>query len=97
MDDRKLLEVGWRKEFEDLGEDGVRHQLFRGRFQANQPKEGFAFGWLQEKQKERDREKAHRRNLVLMFALGLFGVPLIAYFGFSYFGEGEFWALSKPP
>ncbi len=49
MDDRKALERKWRKEFDELGEEGVREKLFRGTFLANQRKEAFAYRWLGEK------------------------------------------------
>jgi hypothetical protein len=89
MEDRDEVEVTWRKEFDELGESGVRHEFFKGTFVGNQRKEGFAYRWLGEKRKEQQRIKAgrnHRIGLVAAFIL-LCLVGLIA--GVLVFGFGE--------
>ncbi len=54
MVDRNPVELKWRREFDELGEEGVREKLFRGTIQTNQRKEGFACRWLGEKRKEQE-------------------------------------------
>jgi hypothetical protein len=89
MDDRDEIELAWRKEFDELGEEGVREKLFRGTIQNDQRKEGFAYRWLGEKRKEQQRIKAgrnHQIGLVAVFIL-LCLVGLVA--GILVFGFGE--------
>jgi hypothetical protein len=64
MDDHKEIELTWRKEFDESGEEGVREKLFRGTFLANQRKEAFAFRWLGEKGEAEERTNRRRwRNI----------------------------------
>ena len=70
MDDREEIEIKWREEFDELGEEGVREKLFRGTIQTNQRKEGFAYRWLGEKRKEQE-EKNSKGGEVFQVALGI--------------------------
>ena len=88
MVDREEIELIWRKEFDELGESGVREEFFKGTFQANQRKEGFAYRWLGEKGKKQQREEARRNQrfrLVVFFSLLCFvvlaAVALVLGFG----------------
>ncbi len=74
----------WRKEFDEMGEAGVREELFRGAFQANQRKEGFACRWLEEKRKEQEKEKHDRKQWIVFILLAILGLLAAA-------GLGEFW------
>jgi len=56
MVDRNPVELKWRREFDELGEEGVREKLFRGTIQTNQRKEGFAYRWLGEKRQEQEEK-----------------------------------------
>ena len=89
MVDRDPIELKWRKEFDAMGEAGVREEFFKGTFQASQRKEASAYRWLGERRKEQQRIKAgrnHRIGLVAAFIL-LCLVGLIA--GVLVFGFGE--------
>ncbi len=60
MVDRESVELAWRKEFDDLGEEGVRHEFFKSAYLSDQRKEGFAYRWLGEKRKVQERGNADR-------------------------------------
>jgi hypothetical protein len=77
MNDRDEIEVIWRNEFDELGEEGVREKLFRGTFLANQRKEAFAFRWLGEKGKAEERTN-RRRGRYIRAVLGILVILLIA-------------------
>ncbi len=68
MDDREEIELIWRNEFDELGEAGVRHEFFKGIFQANQRKEAFACRWLDERRKEQQEKEAGRNRRVGLMA-----------------------------
>jgi hypothetical protein len=68
MNDREEIELAWRKEFDELGEEGVRHEFFKSAYISDQRKEGFAYRWLGEKRKEQER-----RNSGLSIRIGLVG------------------------
>lgn len=91
MDTRDEIEGTWRKEFDELGETGVRHEFFKGTFQANQRKEAFAYRWLAQKRKEQQREEADRKQriklVVLIILLCLVGLVS----GVLVFGFGAIW------
>ena len=68
MVDRDPIDLTWRKEFDELGESGVRHEFFKGAFQANQRKEAFACRWLEERRKVQLRKEAGRNRRVGLVA-----------------------------
>jgi len=85
MNDRDEIEVTWRKEFDELGEEGVREKLFRGAIQANQRKEGFAYRWLGEKRKaqertNRRRDRNIRGSLIILVVLAIAGAIALSWF-----------------
>jgi hypothetical protein len=85
MDDREEIELTWRKEFDELGEAGVRHEFFKSAYLSNQRKEGFAYRWLGEKRKAQEKMNRRReRNIwvVLNIFVGLViaGVIVINWF-----------------
>ena len=64
MGDREEIETAWRKEFDDLGESGVRYEFFKSAYLSDQRKEGFAYRWLGEKRKAEERtDKTRWRNI----------------------------------
>ncbi len=75
--DREEIELAWRKEFDELGETGVRHEFFKSAYLSNQRKEGFAYRWLGEKRKAEERTNRRRwRNIRV--ALKILVVSVIA-------------------
>ena len=55
----------------------MRHEFFKGVFQANQRKEGFACRWLDERRKEQEKpDRARWRNIWVV--LNIFVVLVIA-------------------
>ena len=77
MEDREEIETKWRKEFDELGEEGVREKLFRGTIQIDQRKEGFAYRWLGEKRKAQEKTNKKRWKNIRI-ALKIFVVIVIA-------------------
>ena len=77
MDDREEVELTWRKEFDELGEDGVRHEFFKGTFRANQRKEGFACRWLDETRRVQEKKNS-RQGRNIRIALGFLVIFVIA-------------------
>ncbi len=79
MEGRESVELKWREEFDDLGEEGVREKLFRGIIQTNQRKEGFAYRWLEEKRQEQEKRKTDRKHrIILALALTIIGAVILA-------------------
>ncbi len=62
--DREEIELAWRKEFDELGETGVRHEFFKSAYSSNQRKEGFAYRWLGEKRKEQEKTDRTRWRII---------------------------------
>ncbi len=89
MDDRKALERKWRKEFDELGEEGVREKLFRGTFLANQRKEAFAYRWLGERRKEQQRKEAGRKHRIRLVVVFILLVLVLSAAGALFFGFDE--------
>ena len=92
MNDHDEIEVTWRREFDELGEEGVREKLFRGIIQTNQRKEGFAYRWLGEKRKAEERTN-RRRGRNIRVTLKIFVVLMIAG---SVFASWFFGLISFP-
>ncbi len=113
MVDREEKELTWRKEFDELGEAGVRHEFFKSAYLSNQRKEGFAYRWLGEKRKEQQREEAGRNQRIGLVALITLLCLVVLAAGALFFGFDEildkigsalqftWWAitgtLGKPP
>ncbi len=87
MDEREELELKWREEFDKLGEEGVRHEFFKGSIQTDRHKEGFAYRWLGEKRQEREKKKTDRQHLIMWVILALIGILILAAATFQYFGK----------
>ncbi len=77
MDDREEIELTWRKEFDELGEAGVRHEFFKSAYLSNQRKEGFAYRWLGEKRKEQERRNADRSIRAGLVAVSIFVISVV--------------------
>ncbi len=88
MDEREELELKWREEFDELGEEGVRHEFFKGSIQTDRRKEGFAYRWLREKRQEREKKKTDRQHRIMWIILALIGILILAVVTFLYFGKG---------
>ncbi len=89
MEGRESVERKWRKEFYELGEEGVREKLFRGTFQANQRMEGFACRWLEEKNREQENRKTDRNYwIIFMVGLAIIGTIILATVGVGPFWKG---------
>ncbi len=79
MVDRDPVELKWRKEFDAMGEAGVREEFFKGTFQASQRKEASAFRWLGERRKEQQRIRTGRnRRIGLVTAFILLCLVILA-------------------
>ncbi len=76
MNDREEIELIWRKEFDELGESGVRHEFFKSAYLSDQRKEGFAYRWLGEKRKAEERTN-RRRSKYIWVALKILVVLVI--------------------
>ncbi len=89
MDDREEIELTWRKEFDELGEAGVRHEFFKSAYLSNQRKEGFAYRWLGEKRKEQKRKEAGRNHRIGLVAAFILLCLVVLAAGALVFGFGE--------
>ena len=77
MYDREKMELTWRKEFNELGESGVRLEFFKSAYLSDQRKEGFAYRWLGEKRKAQERTNRTRWRKIWV-ALNIFAVLVIS-------------------
>ena len=89
MDDREEIELTWRKEFDELGEAGVRHEFFKSAYLSNQRKEGFAYRWLGEKRKEQERRNADRSIRAGLVAVSIFVISVVFAAAVLLVGGGE--------
>ncbi len=64
MVDRDPIELKWRKEFDAMGEAGVREEFFKGTFQASQRKEASAYRWLGERRREQGSRNKRRGRII---------------------------------
>jgi hypothetical protein len=85
MGDREEIELLWRKEFDELGESGVRHEFFKSAYLSNQRKEGFAYRWLGEKRKAQEKTNRKRSRYIwvalnILVVLVIAGVIVISWF-----------------
>ena len=87
MDEREELELKWREEFDKLGEEGVRHEFFKGSIQTDRRKEGFAYRWLGEKRQEQEKKKTDRKHRIMWAILVVIGILILAAAAFQYFGK----------
>ena len=84
--DREEMELTWRKEFNELGESGVRYEFFKSAYLSDQRKEGFAYRWLGEKRKAQERaNRARWRNIWV--ALNIFAILVISGAIFIYWSR----------
>ncbi len=84
MVDRDPVELKWRKEFDAMGEAGVREEFFKGTFQASQRKEASAYRWLGERRQQQDKRKTNRKHRIVFVLLAILGLLAAA-------ALGEFW------
>ena len=85
MVDRDPIELKWRNEFDEMGEESVRHEFFKSAYLSDQRKEGFAYRWLGEKRKAQEKTNRRRRRniwivLNILVVLVIAGVISLGWF-----------------